>query len=201
MTLTLFGLAVGRFAPAAPIGIPAIFRPDAINATMLSWTARPPSTRCLLLLHSEVVAANNAVRVHLLIFGFVLDAAERIERRHVVGRLVDPPEQHRDVFELHAGTFFNARNGDFGKISIRTAEIELELDFHGTCHRASPLRQVLWLNGPSTGRPPHTGDPGTYSSKIELSILADFLLLLYALRTQMGGCFLVSAYLECRTRR
>ncbi len=88
------------------------------------------------------VAANKALCFQRLVFGFVLDAAERLERRHVVGRLVDPPEQHRDVFELHAGTFFNARKGDFGQIGIRTAEIELKLDFQGTDHRTSPLRQV-----------------------------------------------------------
>src|SRR5260370_41965375 len=147
----------------------------------------------------DVMTANKALRFQRLIFGLVLDAAERVERRHVVGRLVDPPEQHRDVFELHAGTFFNGRNGDFSQIGIGAAEIELELDFHATYHRTSPLRQVLSLNGRTMARPPHAAILETYSSKIELSILTAFLPLLCALRTQMGGCFLVSAYLECST--
>jgi hypothetical protein len=40
-----------------------------------------------------------------------------------------------------------------------------------------------------------------YSSKIELSILTGLLPLLYDQKTQMGGCFLVSAYLECSIGR
>ena len=125
------------------------------------------------------MAANKALRFQRLIFGLVLDAAQRLERRHVVGRLKNSPEQHRNVFEFHPGTFFNAGNGDFSQISVRTAEIELELDFHGTYHRSFSSAAGVIFESARHGPIAYAGDARIYSSKIELSILAGFLPFLY----------------------
>jgi hypothetical protein len=57
----------------------------------------------------DVVATNKALGLQRLIFGLVLDAAQRLERRHVVGRLVDAAEQNRNIFELHAGAPLDGR--------------------------------------------------------------------------------------------
>src|ERR1700733_7084010 len=91
----------------------------------------------------NVMAADEKLRFQRLIFGLFFDAAKRLERRHVVGRLEYPSEQHRDIFEFHAGALFDSRNGELRQIGIRAAEIELKFDFQGTCHRTPPLRPFM----------------------------------------------------------
>ena len=83
----------------------------------------------------DVVAAEEALRLQRLIFGLVLDAAQRVARRHVAGRLVDSAKQDRHIFELHAGAPLDRRNHKFRQIGVRAAEIELKFHLQGICHR------------------------------------------------------------------
>src|SRR5712671_3530316 len=118
----------------------------------------------------DVMAANEPLGLKRLVFGLVLDPAQRLGRRQIVGRLVDPAKQHRNVFELDAGAAFDAWKGEFRQISIRAAEIELEFNFQGTYHR--PLLGITRyvVSDPATTSPVLATNC-SYSSKNELSIV------------------------------
>src|SRR5438309_642832 len=77
----------------------------------------------------DVMAAQKALGLERLVFGLVLDSAQGLSRRHIVGRLVDASQQHRYIFEIDPGAPFDGRNGEFSQIGVRTAEIELKLNF------------------------------------------------------------------------
>ena len=100
----------------------------------------------------DVVAAKEALGFQRLVFGFVLDPAQGLARRHIAGRLVDAAEQHRNVFELDAGAPFDGRKCKFGQIRIRATEIELEFHFQGTCHRPLLGSSRYVVSDPVAGR-------------------------------------------------
>src|SRR5436309_5436937 len=89
-----------------------------------------------------VMAANEALGLQRVVFRLVLDAAKRIERRHVARRLVDAAEQDRDIFEFRPGAPFNPRKDQFRQVSVRASEIEQEFYFQG--HVDSSRRARCW---------------------------------------------------------
>ena len=84
------------------------------------------------------MAANKPLGFQRLVFRLVLDPAKRLGRRHVVGRLVDPAEQHRDVFEFHAGAPFDGRKGEFRQVSISGCRNRTGIQLSGDMPPASP---------------------------------------------------------------
>src|SRR4051794_18869846 len=80
----------------------------------------------------DVVATEKALRLERLILGLVLDSPQGLGGRRIVGGLVDGAEQHRHVLEFDSGTPFDAGKGEFSKIRIGAAEIELKFNSHGT---------------------------------------------------------------------
>ena len=95
----------------------------------------------------DVVALKKALRFERLVFRLILDPAQRLERRHVVGRLVDTAKQYRDIIELDPGTFLDRRKNKFREVGIRTAEIELKFNLQGTTHGSLPFDTVEEDNG------------------------------------------------------
>jgi hypothetical protein len=83
----------------------------------------------------DVAAANKAPGLQRLIFRLVLDAAKRLGRRQVVGRLVDAAEQDRCIFELHASAAFDRWQHELRQIGVRAVEIELKFNLQGTHHQ------------------------------------------------------------------
>ncbi|MGX1326946.1 hypothetical protein AB7M56_001445 [Bradyrhizobium elkanii] len=82
----------------------------------------------------DVVAAQEALGLERVVFGLVLDAAQRLAGRHVAGRLVDAAEQHRDVVEFHAGALLDAGQRQLRQVGVRTSKIEMEFDLERSSH-------------------------------------------------------------------
>ena len=86
------------------------------------------------------MAAQEALGLERVVFGLVLDAAQRFAGRHVAGRLVDAAEQYRNVVELDAGALLDGRQRKLGEVGVGTAEIEVKLDLERSCHGTPFLR-------------------------------------------------------------
>ncbi|MGY3075753.1 hypothetical protein ACVWZZ_002124 [Bradyrhizobium sp. LM6.10] len=97
----------------------------------------------------DVVATDKSLGLQRLVFRLVLDATERVERRHVPRRLVDAAKQNRNILEFHPGALLNPRDGDFRQISIGAAEIELKFNLQG---HVGLSRKTRWMVG-FDGRP------------------------------------------------
>ena len=80
------------------------------------------------------MAAQEALGLERVVFGLVLDPAQRFAGRHVAGRLVDAAEQDRDVVEFDARALLDRRQREFGEIGVGTAEIEVKLDLERSGH-------------------------------------------------------------------
>src|SRR5258705_1244282 len=72
-------------------------------------------------------APDKALGLHHLKLGLVPDAGKRFGGGFVVGGLEDAAEQNRDIFELHAGPFFDRGDRLMAEKRVGAAEIEQEL--------------------------------------------------------------------------
>src|SRR5260370_2644937 len=105
----------------------------------------------------DVVAANKTLGLQRLIFRLVLDAAKRLGRRQVVGRLEDAAEQDRYIFELHAGAPFDRWQRELRQIGVRAAEIVLKFNLQGTHHQALLGSTRYGQGSPRDGQQPSLG--------------------------------------------